>query len=500
MTRFFDSPRRRWRPLLSALTVGLVLAGCASTRGIHPEGRLLDADALSSPRSLAGAKLSEAAFPHRDWWTASGDPQLDALIAEALASAPSLDAADARVRQAVAQAGLADAARQPSVGAGAQYSGVLIPEAVAPEPIGGEYRGVGLLTLNLKYSPDLWGGHRARWEAALGQARAAEVDAQGARLTLASNLAQAYVGLAQAHALHDVALADQARASKLLGLGQQRVKAGLDNQLQVRQAQAGVASAQQQAQAADQQIDAARNAIAALLGQGPDRGLQISKPILLAADAPALPSLLPSELLGHRPDVVAARWRVEAARRGIDVSRAEFYPTVNLAAMLGLASGHLSDLFTSDALLVQGGPAISLPIFDGGRLRNTLARSDADFDLAVASYNGSLVSAMREVADALQSARSTDAQLASTRQARDAAQSALTLATSRYRAGLGNQLDVLAAQKPLLQFDQQLAALQAQRLRAAIDLQRALGGGLTPVGPDTIRTVTSTESAKASTP
>jgi NodT family efflux transporter outer membrane factor (OMF) lipoprotein len=491
------------RLLSCALALGMFLAGCASTHGIAPQGSLLDADRLAATDSLG--TVSAAGFPRQDWWTTLGDPQLDALISEALAGTPSLDAADARERQAIAQAGLADSARKPQVGVGAQYSGLLIPESVAPEPLGGSYKGIFLLDLNLKYSFDLWGGKRAKWEAALGQARAAEVDAQAARLLLSSDIARAYATLAQAFAAHDVALADKDRASHLLELGRQRVKAGIDNQLQLRQAESSVASAQQQAQAAQQQIDALRNAIAALLGKGPDRGLEIAKPALLAAPPPGVPTLLPSELLGHRPDVVAARWRVEAARHGIKASKAAFYPTINLSAMIGLASGGLSDLFNSNALLVQGGPAISLPIFDGGGLRNQLAKSDADYDLAVATYNQTLVAALREVADALQAARSLDAQIASTSQARSAAQAAWQLATTRYRAGLGTQLDVLTAQRPLLQFDQQLALLRAQRITAAIDLDRALGGGLAPTspGPDQAiadQDITNQHLAKAPTP
>jgi NodT family efflux transporter outer membrane factor (OMF) lipoprotein len=486
--------RARFRAFAApALALAAALGGCASTHGLAPQGRLMDADRLAAGRSLDG--FSAAAFPQRDWWTSLGDPQLDALIDEALAGTPTLEAADARVRQAIAQAGLADSARQPSLGAGAQYSALRIPETVAPEPLGGSYKGAFLLTLNLKYDPDFWGGKRARWQAALGQARASEVDAQAARLTLASNIAAAYVVFAQAHAAHEVAQAEQARAAHLLELSRQRVDAGLDSQLPLRQAESGVAGARLQAETAQQQIAVARNALAALLGQGPDRGLRIATPALLAAPAPTVPSVLPSELLGHRPDVVAARWRVEAAQRGIEASKAAFYPTVNLAGMVGLASGGLSDLFGSDALLVQGGPAISLPIFDGGGLRNQLAKSDADYDLAVATYNQALVAALREVADALQAARALDAQIASASRAKAAATSAWQLAQSRYRAGLATQLDVLAAQQPLLQFDQQLTALQAQRLTAVIDLDRALGGGLAPVAPSP-----NADLAKAPTP
>jgi outer membrane protein TolC len=184
---------------------------------------------------------------------------------------------------------------------------------------------------------------------------------------------------------------------------------------------------------------------------------------------------------------------VEAAQHGIKASKAAFYPTINLSAMAGLAAGNLGDLFSSDALLLQGGPAISLPIFDGGRLRNNLAGSDATYDLAVANYNQSLVVSLREVADAVHSARSLDAQIASATQARDAAQAAWDIATQRYKAGLGTQLDVLAAQRPLLDSDRQLTVLRAQRLAASIDLDRALGGGLVLTSPES-------DIAKASTP
>lgn len=471
-------PRSGLKPVLSALAFAVLLAGCASSRGLAPEDRPLDADSLQAHRSLSGVAVSDAAFPRLDWWTSLGDAQLDALIAEALQGTPGLDAADARMRQAIAQAGLADAARKPTLGASAQYSGLQLPETVAPEPLGGSYQGVGLLSLNFKYTFDLWGGEKAKWQAALGQARAAEVDAQAARLTLSSGIARAYVALAQAFAANDVAKADHERATRLLELGRQRVAAGLDNQLQIRNAESAVASAEQQMQATEHEIETTRNALAALLGKGPDRGRDIARPAVLAAASPTIPSVLPSELLGHRPDVVAARWRVEAAQRGIDASKAAFYPTINLSAMAGLAAGNVGDLFGSDALLLQGGPAISLPIFDGGRLRNQLANSDAGYDLAVASYNQALVGALREVADALHSARSLDGQIASATQARDAAQSAWDIATSRYRAGLGTQLDVLAAQRPLLELDRQLTVLRAQRLAASIDLDRALGGGL----------------------
>jgi len=466
---------------IAALCLALALAGCASTHGLAPRAHPTDPDQLAASRSLGA--FSRADFPTATWWTAFGDPQLDALIAEALRGTPTLDVADARLRQAIAQAGLADSARKLSVGVGAQYAGLRIPETVGPAPLGGSYQGIVLLTTNIKYDPDFWGAKRSEWKAAIGEAHAAEVEAQAARMLLASNIASTYVVFAQAHEAQDVATAEKGRAAHLLELSRQRAKAGLDSQLPVRQAESGVAAAQQQIEAAGQQVDVARNAIAALLGQGPDRALSIAKPVMLSAPLPTVPSVLPRELLGHRPDVVAARWHVEAAGHGIEASKAAFYPTVNLSAIVGLASGGLTNLFTGHALLVQGGPAISLPIFDAGARRNKLDKSDADFDLAVSNYNQTLVTAVQEVADALQAARALDAQIAAARDASDAASAAWKLAQTRYHGGLGTQLDVLAAQQPLLQLDQQLAALRAQRLTAAVDLDRALGGGLTPVAP-----------------
>ena len=463
--------------LLPLAIASALLAGCASSNGLVAEGSLRDPATLSAGKSLGNAKVSDAAWPSERWWASFGDPQLDALVDEALSASPALDAADARTRKAIAQAGLADAARKPSLGAGAQVLGLQIPETLAGPDLGGDFSVAELLTLNLKYNPDFWGADKAKWQAALGNARAAEVDAQAARLQLAANIVRAYVALAQAFDAQDAANAEAARSDALVKLNQQRIKAGLDNTIALNQNQSASAAARQQAQAAQQQIDALRNALAALVGAGPDRGLEIARPMLATPDV-AVPSQLPSDLLARRADIVAARWRVEAAQHGIDASKAAFYPTINLSMMVGLAAGNLGDLFGSHSLLVNAGPGLTLPILDGGRLRNQLAGSDADYDLAVAGYDQALLGAMREVADAVQSARSLDAQLAAATRARDDARKAFDLASLRYKAGIASQIDVLNVQKPLLLLEQQVAILRAHRIAAAVDLDQALGGGL----------------------
>ncbi|MCS4230185.1 NodT family efflux transporter outer membrane factor (OMF) lipoprotein [Stenotrophomonas maltophilia] len=485
---------RHGRPLLLA-GLALALAACASSRGLQPQGALRDVDSLHSERTLADATLGAAGFPARDWWTALGDPQLDALISEGLASHPSLEAADARLRQARSQVGGARADQLPNLSVSGGYTGLRLPESMLGDEAGGHYAGSGQVAFNFSYGVDLWGGKRATWEAAVDSAHAAAIDAQAARLNLSANITQAYAGLAYAWQLHDVAAEELARSQKALQLTGQRRAAGIDSDLQVRQAEARVPAAQQQLQAAQQQIDESRTALAALVGQGPDRGLQIERPRHLDPLALQLPGVLPSALLGRRPDIVAARWRVEAAGRQIDAAKAKFYPSLNLTALAGVVAPNVGDLLQSSSTFAYIGPALSLPIFDGGRLRAGLDSKDADYDLAVASYNQRLLDALHEVADQVNAVRSLQQQAQSQQQAVDTARAAHGLAEQRYRAGIGGYLDVLTAQSTLLQAQQRLAGLQSQQVLSSIRLSQALGGGFDPTADDSRRAASLSDSS-----
>ncbi|WP_274381164.1 efflux transporter outer membrane subunit [Pseudomonas cavernae] len=463
--------------LLSSL---LMLSACVSPNGLEPQGKPLDIAALQAGKSLSGVPLSPANWPHQDWWQVLGDPQLSGLIEQALQGTPDLQIADARARQASAQAMAEDAARLPTVTATASYAGSRLPESLVPQPLGGSFSAVKYLSLGFNYDFDLWGGQRAAWEAALGQARAAQVDRQAARLNLSANVARAYSQLGYAFIARDLAREELQRAEHLVKLSQQRMDAGLDSKVQLQQSQTLQASAQQQLAATEQQIDSERVALAVLLGQGPDRGQQIDRPQVLQPTALALPSNLPAELLGRRPDVIAARWRVEAASKGIEATKTEFYPNLNLSAMAGLLASHGGDLFQGSSRFYQVAPAISLPIFDGGRRRADLAGADADYDLAVAQYNKALVSALGEVSEDLSQLRSLQRQISAQQQARDIAKSNFALATRRYGEGIGNYLDVLSVEQQLLVSERLLAELNAQQLDTSVRLVQALGGGFQP--------------------
>ncbi len=464
--------------LAAATALTLALAGCVSSGGLHPDGTPTDPASLKADRSVAGFNLSPAAWPSTDWWTGLGDPQLDALIAEALQDNPGLGVAAARARAAQAEAGIADAARGPSVNGGAAVAGARPPAALLGNKAHFAMAKYGYASF--KWDLDLWGGKRAAWEAAVGQARAAEVDARAARIELSGNVARAYAQLGYAFTQQDLAAGELKRADQSRELTRQRVAAGIDNQIQLKQSDAEVASAEQDTALAKRAVDAARSSLSVLLGKGPDRGLEIARPQLLQPTALAVPTNLPLELLGHRADLVAARWRVEAAGKDIKAAKAEFLPNISIGAMAGVISMGGGNPFSLAGRFYQFGPSLSLPIFDGGKLRANLSGKDAQYDLAVAQYNQTLVGALNQVTDDLSALQSVQEQLTAQQRAQDAAQQAWQLALQRYQAGIGSYLEALVVRQQLLAANRGMAALQAQQVDLSVQLIQALGGGFQP--------------------
>lgn len=469
------------RTPLSLLFSALLLAACASPHGLHTQGQALDAASLQGP-TFSG-KLSPAAWPASDWWNRLGDPQLDALIDEALRSNPDLQVADARARQANAAVLAADAQRQPTLTGNAGVTRSRLARVDDPTGQGDRYSTLRSLSLDGSYHFDLWGGERAAWEAALGRARASEVDQQGARLTLAAEVARAYNDLGLAYATQDLAEQDLKRSRDMLQLGRSRVEAGLDSEYQLQQTQSLEAAAEASLTAATQQVQSARIRLAVMLGQGPDRGASLPRPQLIAPSAVSLPANVPAELIGRRPDLVAARWRVEAASRDIDASKADFYPNLNLSVAAGSKSLLGDAMFGGASRFFSIAPALSLPIFDGGARRAALAGRDADYDLAVAQYNQTLVTALGDIGDVIQRIHSLQRQIEQQQRARDIARSSYDIAMQRYADGIGNYLDALSVEQQLLQSERQLASLQAERIDASVLLMQALGGGFEAATP-----------------
>jgi NodT family efflux transporter outer membrane factor (OMF) lipoprotein len=466
---------------MASLLVTLLLASCASMKGLEPQSTARDVNALAVSQALAGTSVTPAAWPSSDWWKSFNDPQLDALMDEALRDSPTLAIAAARTRKALAAAETSKAALYPQVNGSASSLRTRLSENSVPASLGGG----STVTLNnlqatLTWELDFWGKNRSAYEAALGAARAAEIDAYATRLALSTSLAQAYVELQRASLQLDVKQATLKEREQIYGLTRDRNAAGLDSRLEVKQAEAALPATREEITQFEEQIALTRNQLAALLGAGPDRGLRIARPAATTTTAVALPSTVPAELLGRRPDIVAQRWRIESASKEIASAKAEFYPNVNLLAFVGLQAIGGGSLLTAASRTFGIGPAVSLPIFDAGRLRANLAGKDADYDIAVEQYNQTLADAMREVVDQLASFRSVDEQRTQQQAASTTAREAYDLALLRYREGLGNYLQVLSAEQPLLTQQSLDADLRARELALSINLVRALGGGFEP--------------------
>jgi NodT family efflux transporter outer membrane factor (OMF) lipoprotein len=468
--------RRAVGSIGTAILVGL-LAACASTHGLKPQSSLGKPEGLEADQALSAATV-DAQFPDADWWNRFGDPQLDQLIREALDGSPTLREAAARTREALAQAGVSEAARYPHLSA--QYDGLrerLPDQSLFPPPYAGHWSSFNNLQATLSWELDFWGKNRAAYESALGSARAAALDTQAARLALAANIAHTYVQLERAYLQLDVAQATLDQRQQIYKLTQDRNEAGVDSKLELRQAESALPAAREQMAQLREAIALTRNQLSALLGKGPDRGQSITRPAATALPALTLPSRLPAELLGRRPDILAQRWRVEAARQGIDNAKAQFYPDVNLIALAGFQELGPASLLTAGSRQIGGVATISLPIFDGGQRRGRLASRDAEYDIAVEHYNQTLADALHQVVDQVDSFHSLDEQRAQQREGLATAQDAYDLATLRYREGVGNYLQVLTTESQLLSQRSLDADLKARSLDLSINLAQALGGG-----------------------
>jgi NodT family efflux transporter outer membrane factor (OMF) lipoprotein len=435
--------------------------------------------AVEQLRSAESFSATAAAWPDDHWWRSYGDLQLDGLIDEALRESPNLAVAQARLRQAGAMTQTAGAPLMPEVTGTAAFNeakqsyNYLMPRQAVPNG----WKDYGQATLNLSWELDFWGKNRSALAAAISEQRAAEAEVAQTRLILSTSVASAYAELVHLFTVRDSAEAALALRIKTVELFRQRHEFGLETLASVRQVEARQAAAEGQLLAVDEFIALQRNGIAALLGTGPDRGLAITRPTVVFAGSKGLPRNLALELLGRRPDVVAARLRTEAAAKRVDQQKAGFYPSINLLAFVGLQSLGIDKLTKSGSDIGSFGPAISLPIFNTERLQGQLRGAHAEYEVAVSTYNATLSNALREVADAATSRKSLDGELGASRRTVAAAAEAHDIVSKRYHGELATYLDVLTAEDALVSAQRAQADIETRALTLDIALVRALGGG-----------------------
>jgi NodT family efflux transporter outer membrane factor (OMF) lipoprotein len=454
----------------------LITTACASVPNLGPKPMPHVASDYASAQSFAGPAT---AWPADGWWRAYGDAQLDRLMAEGLAGSPDLQAAAARMRSAEGFAQRAGAALQPTIDAFAQPELVKqsqnqsMPAAAIPNGVNSQ----GSIGLSFSLDLDLWGKNRAAFRAANADADAAEFEADEARLGLTTGIASTYAELASLYAQRDsleLALDIRSQTAKLV---RQRVEIGLDTLAEQKQADARVAQAKSDIEANDEAILLLNNALAALVGAGPDRGLAIERPNIGSLHAQGLPADASIDLIGRRPDIAAARARVEAAAQRIKEARAAFYPNINLSALVGLQAFGLGNVLSGGSSFGSVSPAISLPIFHGGALQGQYRGRRGQYDEAVALYDARVIEALHQTADAVTSQRKLVSRLAESRSALADFEAAHRLAKQRYEHGLATYLDVLSAEEGVVSARLQVAELETRAFTLDVQLVRSLGGG-----------------------
>ena len=460
------------RHLLPTLLAAAALAGCASSAG----------PAAPLPPLAAQAVAWQAPLPHggrnaelAGWWRAFDDPLLPVLIEAAQAASPTLASARARIERARAALAASDAGALPRVDAvGAAQRARSLPETPAATS--------AALGVQASWELDLFGGVAARQRAGAQRLRGAEAGWHDARVSLAADVAAAYVALRGCEAQLQQAQADAASRDATARLTDRSAAAGFTAPADAALVRAGAAQARSQARAQRAQCD--------VLVKGLVELTDIPEPALrqqLAAATARLPQAdglatvaLPAQLLQQRPDLAEASAAVMAAAAEVAVARADELPRVSFAGSLQLATLRSAGVSTDGSIWSLGPLQLSLPLFDRGSRRAATAAQQAAYDEAVAQLQGAARRALREVETALVSLDATAARERDVMAAAADFETSLTATEARQRGGLASLLDLEAARRNAVQARSTLIELQRERAAAWIALYRSLGGGWTP--------------------
>ncbi|MGO4479558.1 efflux transporter outer membrane subunit [Massilia sp. 2TAF26] len=475
-----------FKPVIHTAVAAAVAALLAACGTVGPDFKAPQDIASPAYRHAQAGQQQDAARLPADWWTVFGDQTLDTLEQRALHDNPNVRAAAQRLVQAQAQLGVVRAGQLPSVNVQAGISNSRTSAetsqglALGHRSIEGNNYSLGA---GFSWELDLWGRVRRVVEAADAQALAAQDDRDGVLLMLSGQVATTYWqlrGLDAELAILRSALATRRESQELI---EARFNAGLSNELDVSRTRIERANAEADLHEAQRQRNTLEHALSVLVGASPSEPLVASNQGTALQDKllpqpPSIPVGLPASLLGQRPDLASSVAALKAFNAQIGVAEGAFYPALSLTGNYGYASESLRNLAQGSARQFSFGPlALSLPVFDAGRNRANLKLAQARYDEAVANHEGRLLSALREVEDALSDVQERQQQGEVQVQAQQAAARALQVAQARYDRGVSTYLDVTDAQRSALAADRAAAQIRTQRLLAAVSVARALGGG-----------------------
>lgn len=457
-----------WPVKASSLMLALALTGCASMGPDTSAQRPLDSVALQLPPGET-APLLEA------WWQNLGDSQLNRLIDQAIAQSPSLAMAQSRLNLAEAQVGASRSSLGPQVDLNASGNRQRYSENSAT-PMAGSTLNNYTVSINAAWEFDFWGKHRAQVAAALGTLQAAQFEIAQSRLLLVQNIISQYTQLQRLDAQIKVAEERIMVLSTIQSLLQARVNVGIEAGTALHDNQINVHQLQLQQHALKAAADRTRHALAALTGQQAQALNQFS-PTALTPALPVNTQSLRADLLGKRPDIAAQRALLEAASQRVRSAKAEFYPNIQLTGLAGYNAISTGDLFDQASHIFTVMPALTLPIFHSGALRANLAGKRAEYDVAIAEYNQSVLNGIKEAADALSDWQHGQSEVAEAQLAWISSDKLSKAYQARVRAGLENKMTWLQKQSvSLAQQSAYIDSLATQKL-AWNALNTAFGGG-----------------------
>ena len=443
-----------------------------------------------------------------NWWTIFGDSALNRLEEQALAANQDLRVATARIQESRAQARIAAAdffpdldlnasgqrsrtsntlpiqkgqfigsnpfAMQGGAGTGGTGGGATdAPMVVRNQPLSTP-QNLFRIPAELNWEIDLFGRVRRGYEAARAEVQAVAADAQALRLSVTANVASSYFMIRSADAERGVIERALSTRREGLRIAEERLQAGLTSELDVVRAKTDLATNEAAIFSIQRSRGEMENALATLIGE-PASSLRVAaRPI--GGRLPRIPPGLPSELLERRPDVVRAERQLAASNARIGVARAAFFPQIRLTGAGGLESADIGLLFDAQSRFWQIGPSIHLPIFEGGRNVANLRIAQAGYEEALGRFRGQVLIAFQDVENALVDARTLSGEAEAQGRVAEAAQRALDLSQQSYQKGAINFLDVLDAERTLLQTQRTQAQLLGQRMSATVQLIKALGG------------------------
>ena len=451
----------------------LLAAGCIA---LGPD---FEPPAWDGPAAWSGVPENAPPSPlpgGAPWWSVFGDPTLDALEEAFLAQSPSLAASVARLDAAAAQLGVVRADGWPA----ATFAASSVRERKAAgsdhaeDPAETDW--THSASISCQWELDFWGRVRRSTEAAKAELSAAARDVQAARSLLSAQLAAEYVSLRTLQAQLDCARRNGELQASTLSLVRSRHKAGLDGELELRQAEMNLAATRAEIPVLESRIDATLHAICALAGDWPGARDALRAPAPVPVAPPeSLPASLPADILRNRPDIAAAIDRLHAETARIGAAKAEMFPKISIAGGFGFSSARVSDLFGSDAHAWSVGPSVEWPVFAAGRLRNAVRAQEAAVRAAEADFRQTVFAAAAECETALSAHRAALAALDSHRAAAEAASRSAELAETRYRHGLSGFGDLLDMQTRLAIYQDAFVRARGDAATALVDVWKAFG-------------------------